>query len=233
MATVKKKTDKPGYRNRVKELRQVPADDLHPHPNNWRVHSSFQRNSLTSMLNEVGVANAVIAYEDEEWGLTVIDGHQRTEIIDTGDVPTLILDVDRHEAQALLATLDPIAQMAGTDPGVLEDLLATVEGEDNEIAELLEEVRDRYGLGEVMLPEQDTDAAYIGTEGQPVLETATDAPPTNLKTIILYVSLNDIDNVNKWLVGLQSAWDKQDSTEVMLEALEKAYNDEVVNAAGG
>jgi hypothetical protein len=31
-------------RDRIKELRRVRADDLKPHPKNWRVHPDAQKN---------------------------------------------------------------------------------------------------------------------------------------------------------------------------------------------
>jgi hypothetical protein len=41
-------------------------------------------------------------------------------------VPVLVLDVDESEAAKILATLDPLAAMAGADAGKLDELLRDV-----------------------------------------------------------------------------------------------------------
>jgi hypothetical protein len=41
-------------RDRIRELRRVPAAELRPHPKNWRIHTPMQRKALAAMLEEVG-----------------------------------------------------------------------------------------------------------------------------------------------------------------------------------
>ncbi len=41
-------------RDRIKELRRVPAKELIPNPKNWRTHPDRQRNVLKGILAEVG-----------------------------------------------------------------------------------------------------------------------------------------------------------------------------------
>jgi hypothetical protein len=72
-------------RDRIKELRRVPADQLQPNPKNWRKHPESQANALRGVLAEVGIASAVLARETPEGGLMLIDGHLRTE--DAGITP--------------------------------------------------------------------------------------------------------------------------------------------------
>ena len=50
-------------RDRITELRRVPANSIIPHPNNWRRHPEHQRNVLQGMLAAVGIANAVLVRE--------------------------------------------------------------------------------------------------------------------------------------------------------------------------
>ena len=45
-------------RNRIKELRHVPASDLRPNPKNWRTHPKAQQDALKGILAEVGMADA-------------------------------------------------------------------------------------------------------------------------------------------------------------------------------
>jgi hypothetical protein len=111
-------------RDRVKEFRRVPAADLQDNDKNWRTHPYAQRQALSEILEKVGIAGALLAYESERNGgaLTLIDGHARREDHDV-DWPTLILDVDDDEADMLLLTYDPIAGLATMDPDALQSLL--------------------------------------------------------------------------------------------------------------
>ena len=59
-------------RDRIKELRRVPACDLIPNPRNWRTHGKAQAEALQGLLAEVGFAGAVLARETPE-GLILID----------------------------------------------------------------------------------------------------------------------------------------------------------------
>ena len=113
-------------RDRIKELRRVPASQLQPNPKNWRTHPAAQQDSLKAVLAEVGYADALLARETAEGGLMLIDGHLRAETSPDQPVPVLILDVDEAEADKLLATLDPLAAMAGSDDAKLAGLLQTV-----------------------------------------------------------------------------------------------------------
>lgn len=109
-------------RQRIKELRWVDAKDLIPDGRNWRRHPKRQRLALQSMLDSVGVANAVIARETPE-GLVLVDGHLRQEMLADGQVPVLVVDLDEAEAGQVLSTLDPIAAMAQSDNKALQDLI--------------------------------------------------------------------------------------------------------------
>ena len=53
-------------RDRIKELRRVPASELLPNPKNWRTHPVAQQDALRGVLAEVGYADALIARETPE-----------------------------------------------------------------------------------------------------------------------------------------------------------------------
>src|SRR5262245_2006145 len=102
-------------RDRIKELRRVPAAKLQPNPKNWRTHPPAQRDALQAVLAEIGYADALLARELPDGELMLIDGHLRFEISPDQEVPVLVLDVTEGEASKLLATLDPLAGLAGVD----------------------------------------------------------------------------------------------------------------------
>ena len=123
-------------KDRIKELRRVKASELRANPKNWRTHPIAQREALEGILSQVGYADALIARETPE-GLELIDGHLRAETTPDAKVPVLILDINEEEADLMLATLDPLASMAGRDDMKLRELLESVESNADGINELL------------------------------------------------------------------------------------------------
>lgn len=126
-------------RDRVRELRRVRGADLVPHPRNWRTHPEPQRQALRGVLAEIGYADALLARELPDGRLQLIDGHLRAEATPHAQVPVLVLDVTEAEAEQLLLTLDPLAGLAGTDTALLDELLASVQFEHDEILAALHE----------------------------------------------------------------------------------------------
>ena len=133
-------------RDRIKELRRVPASQLQPNPKNWRTHPEAQQNALRGILSEVGIAAACLARETPEGGLMLIDGHLRTETLGNEDVPVLVLDVDEAEADKLLATFDPLSAMAGADDDKLRELLEEVETANQDLADMLTKLAEENGI---------------------------------------------------------------------------------------
>jgi len=130
-------------RDRIKELRRVKASELLPNPRNWRTHPVAQQDALRGVLAEVGYADALIARETPD-GLMLVDGHLRAETTPDADVPVLVLDIDEAEADLMLATLDPLAAMAGRDEERLTELLSTVSSDNDTVNALLETLANGY-----------------------------------------------------------------------------------------
>jgi DNA modification methylase len=133
-------------RDRIKELRRVPASELRPSPRNWRTHPTKQRDALRGVLAEIGIADAVLARELPDGTLELIDGHLRAEEIGAGEIPVLVLDVTEDEAGKMLATLDPLAAMAEADPAKLDALLREIETGSEAVAALLTELAESSGI---------------------------------------------------------------------------------------
>jgi hypothetical protein len=114
-------------RDRIKELRRVPASQLRPNPKNWRTHPQEQADALRGVLAEVGIADACIAREMPDGSLMLLDGHLRTETLGGELVPVLVLDVNEEEADKILATLDPLTAMADMNTAKLNDLINSLD----------------------------------------------------------------------------------------------------------
>jgi len=144
-------------RDRIKELRRVSASKLQPNPKNWRTHPTAQQDSLKAVLAEIGYADALLARETLEGGLMLIDGHLRAETTPDQEVPVLILDVDEAEADKLLATLDPLAAMAGADDAKLAVLLQNVKTGSAALQEMLTQLA--ADAGAVLPPDPEAETA--------------------------------------------------------------------------
>jgi len=123
-------------RDRITELRRVPASELIPNPHNWRQHPTAQWSAVRGVLDEIGFADALIARETP-LGLQLIDGHLRAEVMGAALVPVLIVDLDQAEADQLLATLDPLAAMATRNQESLSALLERVQFDSEAVNEML------------------------------------------------------------------------------------------------
>jgi hypothetical protein len=132
--------------DRIVELRRVPASQLKPHPENWRVHPQAQQNALAGVIAQVGIADAVLAYEPTPGELVLIDGHLRRETLGDTVVPVLVTDLTEAEARLVLATHDPLAAMAEQDDTLLKELLQQVTTNDEAVAELLQRLEVMAGV---------------------------------------------------------------------------------------
>ena len=114
-------------RNRIKEHRQVRAGDLVAHEHNWRRHPAEQRAALEAILDDVGSARSLLAYELPDGRLKLIDGHLRADLDPDALVTVEVLDVGDEEARKLLLTIDPLAALAQADQAALDALRQVTE----------------------------------------------------------------------------------------------------------
>lgn len=135
------KTDTPiaqiAIKDRIRELRRVPAKELLTNPKNWRRHDRAQSAALRAVLEQVGYAGALLARELTDGRLMLIDGHLRKETTPNAQVPVLILDVTEEEADLILATFDPLGSLAQPDPERIKALIETVRLDDEALQALL------------------------------------------------------------------------------------------------
>lgn len=113
-------------RDRVVAFQRVPASELLPNPKNWRMHNDAQRRVFREMLDRVGFAGAELVRTLSDGRLMLIDGHMRQEEMGDTPIPVLVTDLSEHEADALLATFDPLGRLAGTDQDAAAALIESL-----------------------------------------------------------------------------------------------------------
>jgi len=133
-------------RNRIKELRHVKANELHPNSKNWRTHPKAQQDALKGILAEIGYADALLAREQADGSLVLVDGHLRAETTPEEEVPVLILDIDEAESDKLLLSLDPLAALAETNAAALDSLLREVDTGSEGLQEMYADMADAADL---------------------------------------------------------------------------------------
>ena len=224
-------------KDRVKEFKRIKASELKANPKNWRLHDSIQREALQSVLNNVGMAGAVVVYENKDKEFVIIDGHLRADINDNQEVPTLILDVNEEEADLLLATYDPISEIAKSDNTMLSDLLKTIDTSDENLQTLLHDIDENFGLIESELPEQETDAFYLQNPiaernaQDDLLDPGPDDSPREidekeeLTVVVVYVEKSKQEKFKENISKMGTKWSIDNHSDIIVKALEELANE--------
>jgi hypothetical protein len=95
---------------------------------------------MRSLLEEIGIAGAILARPLPDGKLEVIDGHLRRDLDKQAQWPVLVTDLTAEEARLALLTHDPIAALAEADKTSLDALLATTRTGSEVIAAMLEQI---------------------------------------------------------------------------------------------
>lgn len=130
------------WRNRIVGTAEVAPDQLLANPKNWRLHPDHQKQALEGVLDEVGWVQQIIVNHNNQ---TVVDGHLRVSLaLQRGEtaIPVTYIDVTDEEESLILASLDPLAAMAGTDSDQLDALLREVETDNEAINQMLAELQE-------------------------------------------------------------------------------------------
>lgn len=154
---------------RTFESRIVGSDDVDPtqllaNPLNWRVHPGRQRDAMRGSLREVGWVQQVVVNTTTGH---VLDGHMRVEeAISASEptVPVLYVELTEEEERVVLATLDPLGEMAGQSNERLAELLKDVSVSEGALSALMAKMQQSSG------------EAYSGKISVPRYEPTGDKP---------------------------------------------------------
>jgi hypothetical protein len=151
------KTDLPGsLRNRIVASGEEDPEKLLANPKNWRTHSSDQESAVEGLLEEVGWVNNVIV--NRRTGL-LIDGHLRVELAKKrkeAKIPVVYVDLTAEEEGLVLATLDPLGDLAGIDAKRLESLLGSIDPQSVALQRMIADLEEELGVGKETEQEAET-----------------------------------------------------------------------------
>lgn len=140
-----------------------PAELL-PNPHNWRTHAERQKYAVRGVLNEVGWVQSVTV--NKRTG-RLVDGHLRVALaIEQGatEIPVSYIDLSEEEEMLVLATLDPLTEMAGIDPEALAYVLENIQTEDVAVQSVLDDLAEEAGLGAQAQEDDAETASQIAKE---------------------------------------------------------------------
>lgn len=124
--------------DRIVRHEKTSVEDILFNPQNWRMHPKHQQDTLDEVLTEVGWVQSVII--NQQTG-HLIDGHLRVQLAaQAGEttIPAVIVDLTPEEEKIILASFDPIGQMAITDEEKLNELIQEIGSENENLKNLLE-----------------------------------------------------------------------------------------------
>lgn len=127
------------FRDRIVELRRVPAAELRRNPKNFRTHSLQQRQAIEGVLGEVGFAGATLAFV-EDGQLVLIDGHLRADVADDATIPVLVTDLTAEEASKVLASHDVLGSLANLNVEAYDRLLGELSFDSRDLEAALDDV---------------------------------------------------------------------------------------------
>lgn len=150
------------FRSRIVGEGEEAPDQLLANPLNWRTHPREQLDALEGLLQQVGYVQRVVV--NRRTG-HLVDGHARVSLAlrrHEGTIPVLYVDLSEAEERLVLAALDPIGGMAGTDQELLDQLLDGMKAEDEGLQALLSELHsEQTGTAGNTDPEQVPEAPVV------------------------------------------------------------------------
>lgn len=136
--------------SKVIGLGEADPEQLLANPYNWRIHPDYQQEALAGSIDQIGFIDPVLVNQNTG---TVVDGHLRVALsLRSGEksIPVIYLDLTEEEERLALLSLDPIAAMAGSDRGKVDELLRLVNTDDERVLNLLTSVAEKSGAIDVI-----------------------------------------------------------------------------------
>ncbi|WP_146255441.1 ParB N-terminal domain-containing protein [Azospirillum sp. TSA6c] len=159
------------WKIRIVAYRLMPVAEILDNPRAWRTHPEKQRNALRAALDHVGLVKPLIYNERTN---RLVDGRARLDLARRDGqemLPVIIVDLSEDEEALVLATLDPLTELAEVDTEALQRLLAEVSVTDTSLMALLAEISGDVDLSSFDEQPQAGDLLDGNSGGQ--------APPSN------------------------------------------------------
>lgn len=145
------------WHNRIVGDGEANPAELMANPANWRTHPDAQQEALASTLERVGYVTRIIVNKTTGH---IVDGHLRVEMAvahGQPQIPVTFVELTADEEAVILATLDPIGDMAAINRERLRALVEQIDAHgDTRLADLLATLRTQSRIQRFL---DDPDAA--------------------------------------------------------------------------
>jgi ParB-like chromosome segregation protein Spo0J len=139
--------DSQPWRNQIVGSGEEDPEQMLAHPRNWRLHPQYQQDALAEILDKVGFVKPVIVNRSTGH---VLDGHLRVTLAMRREeplIPVSYVELSEAEEELVLATIDPLAELAIVDEERLQALVDDIKDDlDGEIRQMMSGFAD---LGEL------------------------------------------------------------------------------------
>mgnify|MGYP001602758133 CR=1 FL=1 len=128
------------WENKITHYSDEPPEQLLGSPFNWRTHPAHQQNVLAGTLGDIGWLVPIICNEVTGH---IVDGHMRAALAlrhDMATVPVAWVRLTEAEEKLAIASIDPIAALAGADQTQLAALLTDIHTTDAAVTQMLQDV---------------------------------------------------------------------------------------------
>ena len=176
------------YENKIIGTGTENPEQLLANPYNWRIHPKTQQDALESLLDDVGWVQNVIV--NQRTG-HVVDGHLRVAVAisrEQVEVPVVYVDLSEDEEKKVLASLDPLGDMAVTDIDKINELLDEVDMNDTLGAMLKDVATDWRGYMNEDQSEQDAWNEWLG---MPEFDQHDNSP---IKLVVNFETREDVNH---------------------------------------
>ena len=204
-----KRKRKSSFRDRVLGLQSILKEKIVPDPLNPKVHTARQRAALTAVMHEIGFAGALLVRKLDGSSYALIDGHERIEHFEPGEmVRCLVTDLNGEEARKLLAVYDPIGALAEVDVAKLDELKSSITFDSKDLDDLVASVLANVPLPAVESPASSKSVSIPAAGDEtPVAAAAAKAeepgPPQNGAAVV--VTCRDKTERRKLVMKLRKA----------------------------
>lgn len=228
MAAPKKQAPapRPKWVNRIVAHAEVDPRSLVEHPENWRKHPPIQQEALRGALDDIGWIQQIVV--NQRTG-RMIDGHLRVALaIHHGEasIPVSYVDLDEREERLALASLDPIAALAGADAEQLARLLQQVSTSNSGLQQMLEGLAVEY---KVIPPEPGGTAngrvggiASGATNDETFNTNPVNAPGSQIHMVQLFLTEDTYPDFKQCVDTLGQEYGLETMTDVIIAVVQRA-----------
>ena len=139
------KLNKP-FHSRITGHGKERIDQLLANPWNWKIHTEAQQQALAGSIDDIGYVRSITVNTVTGH---IVDGMDRLLILgrsDVEEVDTEYVELTEDEEKRALLLLDPIAAMSATDKEKLDELLHSVQSDDERVQAMLADLAAKEGL---------------------------------------------------------------------------------------